>query len=174
MTILSITYHMSDGDISNRVAVLTTGARVLLQSVAVILMSLETLNAGTPEERVALLALRKACLADKSTIPTSASTLLRGAGLIEGDQLIPPAVRQVVLAAVQGEGDGIHIASPYTDLLDRAISDLTTSLAKVEAVLPLEQLATLLQDMPGGVESWVQRIKRANGSGTGFPPPSSN
>jgi len=174
MIVVIIIVFMTDNEISNQIVVLCTGARVPLLSVAAILMSLETLNTGTPSERAALVALRKTSLKDQSITPDASSDLLVEAGLIDADYSIPEAVRQVVLASIRGEADGIYLGSPYTDLLDRAISDLIISLAKVGAVLPPEQLATILRTSKVEGESWVQKAKRGNGDGCAVPQPSPN
>src|SRR5438874_1755212 len=118
---------MTDGGVwQNREVLLASGARAPLLEVVSALMLIDSFLAGSPQERGLVAALRKGCLTDRP-LPEPIARPLIEAGAVRDDRTVDPVVRQVVLTSVRGEGDGLTVVSPYTDPLDRAVSDLLIS-----------------------------------------------
>ena len=172
--ILNTIQHMIGSRLRDKIVLLGTGARSPLFEVASALSLLDVMLAGRPEERECVFALRTTCLTG-ATLPERIAGPLIEDGVLRSDGTVDPVVREVVLAALRGEGEGLFVVSPFTDPLDRAVSDLIISQMKVEALLPPEQLAELFPTPPSEPGTWGRRMKK-NGTdtGTGTPPPSRN
>lgn len=164
---------------------LSTGVRAPLVIVAGTIFLLERLLDGPPRDRELVVQLRKACLTD-GRFSAEFQQEMTDNGLASADGTVEPVVREVVRAAIRGEGNDLHLASPFTTAWDRAVSNLLISLDSVRAILPAEQANALIQAStnpmrhqtePGTSDrprSWLDYVKKRYHPDTGLPPPSSN
>ena len=107
-------------------------------------------------------------------IPEPLANWLIDRGLVRENRTIDPVLRQVILTAVRGEGYGLFVVTPFTDPVDRAVADLLMSRAKLEELLPREELADLFPASLGGLGPWSSRFRKGNGGEPGVLPPSPN
>lgn len=69
--------------------------------------------------------LREVCLG-RIIQPEQAQVLIQEQ-LLTDDGRVDPSMQAVVLSAVRGEGKKLHIISPFTDPLDRAIAEFVNA-----------------------------------------------
>lgn len=105
--------------------------------------------------------LREVCLG-RPLEPEQTRTLVHE-GLLTPDGRVDPVLRAVVLAGVRGEGRVLHLDSPFTNPLDRAVADFVRAHDYLAAHLPPVEAEELFRDDLGTV------VKRAVES-TPLPP----
>jgi hypothetical protein len=161
----------------DRVIQLSSGVRWPLRTVAGCVGQLEAyLDTDDPKERDLVYFLRQVCLGQK--ISDEQREALRTYGLLQtSDGQLEPQMKDVVLAAVRGEGRALHVVSPFTDSWDRALSDFLNARIRIrseiddrgeyEAFLkddPLQQYADkLLEKGKRAAQnldtSWLDRLR---------------
>jgi hypothetical protein len=116
-----------------REVVLANGDRVSLQDAALRHMRLRAQLALEEEEWDVVYHLREICLG-REIDPEPERFLIREGWLCE-DGTADPALRSVVLSCVRGEGRLLHLDSPYTEPLDRALAEFFISREQLLAQL---------------------------------------
>lgn len=162
-------------DLETHSALLSTGVRLPLPRVAACLRLLDRLLSGSAEDRALVVEFRRACLSGESA-PRGSWAALNRYGFAYPDGEIEPAAREVVLAAVRGEGSNLYLMSPYVSFWDKTLSDFYISRRAIRAALSEEEAERLIAggrdttvaDGPGG--SWLDYVSRLRPSG-GTPPP---
>lgn len=161
----------------NQPVLLATGVRLPLDEVAATLLLLGRLLADPDGDRELVLRLREACLTDHP-IPEGVRARLAAEGFLSEDGAVVPFVREVVKAAVRGEGRDLHLVSPFVRPWDRTRSDLIVARETVRAALPPHEAAQLLGGTPGAGDpasgSWIERTFRRRFRDGNPPPPSLN
>lgn len=118
--------------IFDKTAVISSGARLPLRGVSSSLALLGSLL-GDEGARPLVADLRRVCLGE--TIPPDRAAALCEGGLASAESGVRPILRAVVLASVRGTGSDLHLASPFTDRLDLALSDFLIARAHLVAEL---------------------------------------
>lgn len=167
----------------DRLALLSTGARVPLLAAAVILGQLDRLLDGTPEDRALVVKLRQACLTDSPpTQPDRAS--LVGLDFATDDGVIDAEVKEVVKACLRGAGMGVRMTSPFVSPWDQTLSNLVLSHLSVRGALAEAEADAVIAEAdaiagsgshrsPGPEPSWLARVLKRRGDG-GLPSPGAN
>jgi hypothetical protein len=167
---------MSDDELYSKEVVLANGARLPRVDVIPRLYLLDVLAHGIGRERELLRALRDSCLTGNPVSP-DAQRELAERGVLVGDGTVDPTTRQVVLAAVRGEDDGLFVVTPYTSAWDRTVSDLILSRQKVRALVPPDVAELLIASRDTGeantvreLRKWVSVVGRPDNRPGGAPP----
>jgi hypothetical protein len=170
---------MSQEELFSKEVLLANGAWLPRADVIPRLYLLERLSHETGRGRILLTVLRESSLTGNA-VPHDMQDELSKRGVLMEDGTVDPATRQVVLAAVRGEGDGLFIVTPYTSSWDRTFSDLILSRQKVRAAMPPEVAELLIGSRDVGeantvreLRKWVTTVGRTE-SGPGGAPPSPN
>jgi hypothetical protein len=165
--------------LSDRIALLSTGAKVPLVGAAGILGLLDRLLDGTPEQRSLVIRLRQACLTDEPPAAADAAAFIDH-GFAKDHGSIDPVAREVVLAAVHGTGTSIQVVSPFVNLWDQTLAELIVSHAKVRGALEQNEAEQVLAEadaLAGGSaqgRSWLTDILMRRPPNGGVPPPGAN
>jgi hypothetical protein len=125
---------------------LSNGQTVSLAAASNYLDLLETFIGSDDQDRHALYRLRQVCLGD--VMNEDDQQILKDNLLRKQDGTIDPELRAVVLSAVRGEGQALHLDSPFTNSWDRTVSNLYRSRAQIRLELGFDNAAILLNE-PG-------------------------
>lgn len=148
----------------NRPATLANGATVPLAEAARWLALLESYADDPGLEWEMLHLLRAACLGRR--LEPEQLRALVSERLLESGGAVDPTLNAVVLSAVRGEGRVLHLESPFTEPLDRAMADYIRSREYVRAHLdPAAAEAFLAQDP---VQDSFERYRDATHPGTNW------
>lgn len=105
----------------NRLITLANSSRVPFEAACLHLNTLVSYLEDPSLEWDVLPLLRRVCLGE--TLDPEQTRALGHEQLLQPDGSVEPVLKAVVLAAVRGEGQLLHIDSPFTDPLDRAMAD---------------------------------------------------
>jgi len=150
---------------------LSSGDRHPLMAVAGCLGLLAShLEDKNPESRRLVYDLRQLCLG--FDISKEQREKLREHDLVTADGSLEPVMKDAVLAAVRGEGHGLYLVSPFTEVLDRSLVQFLDAKDRIESFLPREEAERLLASdplaaLPTALKLWASR------AATGGHPPSS-
>src|ERR1700733_9061520 len=113
------------------------------------------LDSGITEKRVVLYELRQLCLGRK--VSPAAQRNLKDAGFLSEDGTMEPVLKGVVLSALQGEGYGLYVISPFTSSLDRTLAEYIQSRERILAEVPENDAKRFLfgENFPGEVHSSI-------------------
>jgi len=151
--------------LKERTAVLANGDRVPLIDAALAYRSLQTVFAmegvAGGAERNTLYHLRAICLG--RTIGAESQRILIENQLLRPDGSTDPVVKAIVLSAVTGVEQELHLRSPFTDRLDRALSEYVTSRDFIRCFAEGPGVDTLLNDDPieaglSGISKWPREM----------------
>lgn len=156
-------------DLRTEEVVLANGGRALLNEVAGTLILIDHLLDSNSEDRDLVLDLRAACLSGKPVASPSAVGLAKFS-VLDDDGTVVPVVRDVVLAAVRGEGRALFTVSPFTTTADRVVADLVASRLKALAILPPDQLEVIDPKVSVSTDPWADRIRKGKDGGLGSAP----
>jgi len=116
--------------------------------------------------------LRQVCMG-REIEPEPKRALIRER-LLQSDGTPAPDMKAVVLSSVRGEDRAIHISSPFTDPVDRAMADFIISREYIRANLPKAVAESFLAD---DKVKWANDILRRpknwagrESAGTELPP----
>ena len=138
---------------------LASGAKMPLIEAVNALAEMENLLCAGGEAKKALTALRQFCL-EGAVIPSPALALLSDHGIVEPDGSLFPSTREVILAALRGEGENLYLVPPYVDPRDRVMSDLIIASGRAIGFLSNEQMSQLLMFSPkDGLGPWTRQVK---------------
>lgn len=132
---------------TNRMAVLANGGVVPLEAAAATYALLKSHLQSNDAEWDVLYYLRELCLG--RPIDNHQRFTLLKSGLLESDGELHPAVRDVVLSAVRGEDQMLHLESPFTSADDRAIAELINATTYVKIHVPPNEAEKWLKDHLG-------------------------
>jgi hypothetical protein len=169
---------ISDEGLFSTEVLLANGARLPRADVVPRLYLLERLSHETGRGRELLGVLRKSSLTGDA-VPHGTQHELSERGVLMENGTVDPATRQVVLAAVRGEGDGLFVVTPYTSSWDRTFSDLILSRQKVRATMPPDVAELLIASRDTGEANTVRELRKwvnvvghpENGPGSAPPSP---
>jgi hypothetical protein len=134
---------MSDSRLTQPV-VLANGGRVPLEVASANFALLNAYLAEPDSEWDVVYYLREVCLG--RPIDPEQTRALVHEKLLAPDGSVDPAMRAVVLSAVRGEGRVLHLASPFTDPTDRALSEFLTARDHIQSYLSDSEVKTVLDD----------------------------
>ncbi|MGL6075466.1 MAG: hypothetical protein ACRC8S_15025 [Fimbriiglobus sp.] len=147
---------------------LANGDRVRLWDAATQLGILETyLHDSDDEEWNLVPLLRQVCLGHKID-PDQTRALIRQELLLPNGT-VEPVLKSVVLSAVRGEGQLLHLESPFTNPLDKAMAEyinsrefIRNSLSETEAKEffaydPVQEAYEKLKKATDPTQSWADR-----------------
>ena len=165
---------MADGPaLFRKSVVLSNGARHPIGLVAAHVGLLESYADGDARDRDVLDALRRTCLG--LPISGEARHALQSEKLLDGRGEPPPALKDVVLSSVRGDGKALHVLPPFTDPWDRTIANLFLARAAVRSQLSPENAELLLNepgfggdhDTPEQIRKWTDYVREHRGQGLG-------
>jgi len=129
-----------------RLVVLANGASVSLGAVVANLGLLRSYLESPDSEWDVVYHLREVCLG--RTIDAETARTLIHEGLLQPDGNVETDLRAVVLSAVRGEGRLLHVTSPFTDPLDRAMVEYLNADDYLESHLERSAKEAFLADNP--------------------------
>jgi hypothetical protein len=147
---------MSDHRIS-RPIVLANGARVPLDVAATNLALITSYLADPDSEWDIVNYLREVCLG-RPIEPEQTLALVREQ-LLSPDGSVDSAMQAVVLSSVRGEGRLLHLVSPFTDPLDRAVAEFLMARDYIRSYLSPGEAKSVLED--DSVEKGLGLLRRA-------------
>lgn len=127
----------------NRPTVLASGARCPFLAVSGALGLLESLLAEA-DTRPLVGDLRRLCLGED--VPAERLEPLRREGLIGTDGAVKAPLKEVVLAALRGEGEGLHVVSPFTTAWDRTLHQFLDARDGIRSTLPPAEADRLIRE----------------------------
>ena len=137
---------MSDPSPAHRPARLTTGETAPVAAVAGWLGVLRSHLESPDLEWDGVYHLREVCLG-RPIEPEQERALVAG-GLLAPDGRPDPVLGAVVRAAVRGEGRVLHLDSPFTDPVDRAVADFLAARDYLAVELAPDAFAALAAPDP--------------------------
>lgn len=137
---------------TERISLLANGASVPLATAAPYFALLRSHLDNPDAEWDVVFHLRETCLGRKLE-PEQIRTLA-AEGLLGRDGRPDPVLRAVVLSAVRGEGRALHLVSPFTDPVDRAIVEYLAAKDYLSTALePAEARELFADDLPGALRA---------------------
>lgn len=131
---------------ATRSIVLANGSRVPLARAATNLALLTDYLSDPDSDWDIVYYLREVCLGRRIE-PEQTKALIKEQLLLP-DGSVDPAMEAVVLSAVRGEGRVLHIGSPFTDSLDRAMAEFVNARNFVRSQLDEPDAEAFLRDDP--------------------------